>query len=379
MVSFMSRRVIAHVLPWANVGGTEVATLRLAGALRDGGYANRLYVPRLPGAEEVADLSRDHGFPVSRYDQIAPRKANPLPFFASCARLAAGFVREGVGLVHGADIAGAYFTAWAARLSGAQATSHVRCAHPAMADVERWLLRPVQRFAFVSRATMGEQDFPCPPAKADVLYDCAEPPPAFPRAAARAHYGLEGEDVVFGMAARIHPQKDHDSLIRAAARLKDAHPRLRFLMVGDCTGVHREQFARLEALMAQTGTRGRFVFPGFEANMARFYAACDVGLLASHTEGFPLGILEAMGAGLPVIGSDVGGCAEAVEAGVTGFLAPDGDVGAFAAAIGRLAEDATLRAAMGAAARARAATRFGPDRFARDACAFAARLIGPPD
>lgn len=375
----MPRRAIAHILPWGNVGGTELATLRLAAALRAGGFDNVVYVPHLPGAESVANLVRDHGFPLARYDQIAPRKANPLPYFANVARLAVDFARRGVGLVHGADLAGAYFTAQAARLSAARATSHVRCAHTQLAPVERWLLKGVERFVFVSRATMGEQDFPCPPSAADILYDAALPLPPFSRAEARAHYGLPQDALVLGMAARIHPQKDHESLIRAAGMLKAHYPRLRFLMVGDHRDepAHRARFATLETLMAETGTRDMFVFPGFEADMPRFYAALEVSLLASHTEGFPLGILEAMGAGLPVVASDVGGVREAVEDGVTGFLVADADVAGFAAAISRLAQDPALIARMGEAARAAATHRFGPERFAREAQAFARRMLGP--
>ncbi len=377
----MARRVIAHILPWANVGGTEVATLRLTAALRDHGYANILYVPDLPDAADVADLVRDHGFALARYAQVAPRRAFPLPFLANVARLAAGFRRRGVGLVHGADIAGACFTALAARMAGARATSHVRCAHPGMTDIDRWLLKPVERFLFVSRATEGDQDFPCSPDRAEVLYDAAVPPAALvPRGEARAHYGLPDDALVLGMAARIHPQKDHASLIRAAGLLRATHPGLRFLMVGDFSeeASHRAQFAQLEALMAETGTRDMFVFPGFEGNMARFYGALDVALLASHTEGFPLGILEAMGAGLPVIASAVGGVPEAVEEGRTGFLAPDGAAAAAAAAMARLADDDGLRRRMGEAARGEALTRFGPERFAKQAADFARRMIGPP-
>ncbi|MEW6254328.1 MAG: glycosyltransferase family 4 protein [Pseudomonadota bacterium] len=375
----MPRRAIAHILPWGNVGGTELATLRLAEALRAGGYENVVYVPRLPGAESVVDLVRESGFPFARYAQVAPRKANPLPFLANITRLALDFARRGVGLVHGADLAGAYFTARAARLSGARATSHVRCAHPRLAAVEHWLLKPVERFVFVSHATVEEQDFACPPSAADVLYDAALPPASYARAQARAHYGLPADALVLGMAARIHPQKDHASLIRAAALLKPYHPGLRVLMVGDHrdTPAHRTRFAELECLMAETGTRDMFVFPGFEAQMPRFYAALDVCLLASHTEGFPLGILEAMGAGLPVIASNVGGVREAVEDGVTGMLVGDADVPGFAAAIRRLAEDPALIARMGAAARDAALGRFGPERFAREAQAFARRMLGP--
>lgn len=375
----MPRRAIAHVLPWGNVGGTELATVRLAEALRAGGYDNLLYVPRLPGADAVADLARQNGFAVARYAQVPPRKSNPLPFLANTAGLAVDFARRGVGLVHGADLAGAYFTARAARLSGARATSHVRCAHPSLTNAERWLLKPVERFLFVSRATIAEQDFPCPPTAAEVFYDAAIPPTPIPRAEARAYYRLPPDALVLGMAARIHPQKDHDSLIRAAALLKPRHPGLRFLMVGDHADdpSHRARFAVLERLMEETGTRDMFVFPGFEGLMARFYAALDICLLASHTEGFPLGILEAMGAGLPVVASDVGGVREAVEDGVTGFLAPDGDPAAFADAIARLVEDPALRARMGEAGATAARTRFGPERFAREALAFADRMLGP--
>jgi len=375
----MPRRAIAHILPWANVGGTELATVRLADAMRAGGHDSVLYVLDDPKAGEVADLVRDHGFPLARYAHAVPRRANPLPYLAATARLAIDFRRRGIGLVHGADVTGACFAAQAGRLAGARVSSHVRCGHPHLTAIDRWLLKPVERFLFVSGATMGEQDFTWPPGCAEVLYDAAVPPTPLPaRAAARAHYGLPEDALVFGMAARIHPQKDHASVVRAAATLRARHPGVRFLMAGDyAQPAHAETFAGLEALMAETGTRDLFVFSGFEDQMARFYAAIDVFVLATHTEGFPLVILEAMGAGRPVIASDVGGVREAVADGVTGFLVPDRDPAALAAAMAALADDPARLAAQGAEAAHMAGTRFGLKRFQREVEAFVTRMLGP--
>jgi glycosyltransferase involved in cell wall biosynthesis len=76
-------------------------------------------------------------------------------------------------------------------------------------------------------------------------------------------------------------------------------------------------------------------------------------------------VLEAMAAGLPVVATDVGGMAEAVIDGVTGFLVPPDDADALARALGRLVGDPELRTRMGAAARARYEEHFSPARQAR--------------
>jgi glycosyltransferase involved in cell wall biosynthesis len=77
------------------------------------------------------------------------------------------------------------------------------------------------------------------------------------------------------------------------------------------------------------------------------YKAADVFLLCSKYESLPLSIREGMVASLPVLSTNVGGIAEAVEDGRSGLLLPPGDPAALAGAMAKLASDASLRAAMG--------------------------------
>src|SRR2546430_4674071 len=88
------------------------------------------------------------------------------------------------------------------------------------------------------------------------------------------------------------------------------------------------------------------------------FRSLDLYVAASRKEGLPLAVLEAMGAGLAVVATDVPGHRDAVAAGETGLLVPPGDERALAAAIGALLDDPERRRRLGRAGRARVARDF---------------------
>src|SRR5262249_10044390 len=115
------------------------------------------------------------------------------------------------------------------------------------------------------------------------------------------------------------------------------------------------------AVTARAAARGvRFL--GHRDDVDRLYAAMDLFVLASHREGFPRAAMEASAMALPVVATDVRGCREVVEPTVSGTLVPVRDPSALAAALADL-EDATKRAQMGRAARARALVHFDERRI----------------
>jgi glycosyltransferase involved in cell wall biosynthesis len=170
--------------------------------------------------------------------------------------------------------------------------------------------------------------------------------------------------VLFTCVGRLEPQKNPLLLLQAFAALDD--PRTHLVMLGE--GSLREQ---LTAHIRKYGLEKRVHLLGKRSEVAECLAASDVFVLSSSWEGNPLAVMEAMAAGLPVIGTAVGGVPELVESGRQGILVAPGDAAGFANAMRTLLNNPALRAAMASAARARATARFNADRMAEGyACLY---------
>lgn len=165
----------------------------------------------------------------------------------------------------------------------------------------------------------------------------------------------DGEPLI-GFLARFHPQKAPLLLLDALIRLRDAGVSFRAALVGEGP---LEAAVRERALAAGLGDQV-LILP-FTGAVAPILAAFDIYALPSLWESLPIGLLEAMAAGLPVVAADVGGVREAVTHEQTGLLHPRGDVAALSEALERLLLDADLRARMGAAGRARQEALFSLD------------------
>ena len=150
--------------------------------------------------------------------------------------------------------------------------------------------------------------------------------------------------------ARLAHRKGLFDVVRCAARLTERHPEIRFVLVG---GGPLE--SRLRALVSELGLCGKVDFLGQldyqSPALVRLYQECSVYMQASHYEGLPGTLLDAMACGRPVVATAIGGHLDAISPGENGVLVPPGDPEALAVAVGDMLEDRGMRERLGRAAR----------------------------
>lgn len=169
------------------------------------------------------------------------------------------------------------------------------------------------------------------------------------------------------MVARFSRQKDQALLLNALAEVQE---NFRLQLVGD--GPLMNDAVRLSAAL---GLDGRVEFLGVRADVENLLAGAQVFVLVSNYEGFPISIVEAMRAGLPVVASDVGGVRESVSDGENGFLVPRGDLPTLRERLQRLISNETLREKMGAASRRRYVEEFTAERMVSKTLAVYTKVL----
>ena len=366
------RHRVAHILPYPGVGGTEHATLRVVQAAAAQGFANVAFCPA--DAPAVRAFFADAGVETAIWHARQPRAGQRLAFARRTTELALALRRRRIDIVHCADVpAASWGAAHAARLARLPVVCHIYNRHPWLENFNFPGLRLVDRFAFVSQATWREFALPVPPASGRVIYygyPTAPPVEADETAQLRRtiadDLGIPADAGLVGMVARVEPQKDFATLIRAAARVLAVRPDTYFLIVGgtDGTEAQREHFPKVQQEIERLGVASRFVFAGFRRDVDRLLRALDVFVLSTHWEGLPLAVVEAMRQGRPVIATDVDGMQEVVRDGETGFLVPHEDAPALADRLLALLGDPALAGRLGAAGRRSAEVTFGEERFA---------------
>ena len=197
------------------------------------------------------------------------------------------------------------------------------------------------------------------------------PDPEEARRALREEVGAGEGAFVVGFAGRLTAIKRPLDLVRTLHALREDGVDGLLVVVGD--GPDREP---VERLAAELGVADRCRLLGFRPDMRRLYPGFDALLLASANEGTPVVAIEALAAGLPVVATDVGGTASVVREGVSGFLAPAGDVAALAGRLAELARRPRLRARLGAAGAADMRARFATERMADDVDRLYEALLG---
>jgi glycosyltransferase involved in cell wall biosynthesis len=336
------------------VGGAEEVFLRSLPHLRRAGVAPGVLCVDAPGP--LAPEAEAAGVPVGSLGRAGRR--NDL---GGVAALAAAFraARPDVVQVHTYSRARLYTTlaAVVARVPALVAVA-TGCSGPASLKTrlcDALLLRRARRIVAHSEAIRAAvlRDRRVPPARVAVVRPGVDPErfaaedPAAARAALRGELGLPAAARLVGSVARLDPVKGLDRLLAAGAAVAAARPDVHLVLAGD-----GPDGARLRALASGPALAGRVHFLGLRRDVPRVLAALDVFALPSLAEGYGLAALEALAAGAAVVASRAGGVPEVVADGRTGLLVEPGDAAGLAAALGRLLDDAALRARLGAAGRA---------------------------
>jgi glycosyltransferase involved in cell wall biosynthesis len=168
------------------------------------------------------------------------------------------------------------------------------------------------------------------------------------RSRLRAALGTPPDRVVIVAVSRLVARKGYRELAAAMREVPEAE----LWVAGERLVSDRGE--DMAAALHEAGLGGRLRMLGYRDDVAAVLAAADIFVLPSYFEGLPMSVIEAMLTGLPVVATAIRGPREQVVPDVTGLLVPARAVPPLAAALRRLAGDRALRAAMGAAGRARA-------------------------
>lgn len=193
------------------------------------------------------------------------------------------------------------------------------------------------------------------------------------RSRVRSELGVHDDDVVIGAVRRLVREKGYPELLSASRAVMAHVPNARFVMIGPHDPAKADALSPTAINDAEAaGVR----FLGHRNDVEDLYRAMDIYVLASHREGFPRSAMEAAASGLPLVLTDIRGCRQVVDDGVSGTLVPVNNPAALESAITDLARLPNLRVQMGEAGAAKAATDFDQQSVIDVTLATYERLMG---
>jgi len=184
----------------------------------------------------------------------------------------------------------------------------------------------------------------------------------------RREWGVSKDAIVIGVVGRLSREKGQEIFIEALARLKDP------MVWGILVGEGPDEMA-LRSKVEILGLSGRVRFLGYQSDMTAIYAGMDLAVIPSLSEGIPNVALEAMGRGIPLIASAVGGLPDMVTHEESGFLVPSGNADALSESMRVLIRHPDERRRIGDRGRSEAEARFSLEGRMKKIAAFYADLM----
>ena len=347
---------IMQVIPYFCFGGAEIMCENLTYALKNAGqevFVVSLYDDRTP----IARRMEEAGIRIVYLDKKLGLDLSMVP------KLRKLMLRERPDVVH-THLNILKYAALAARLAGVK-----KCVHTvhSLADreAEDRIEKCVKGFYFRKswsvpvaltpevQASVSEF-YGLPLARVPVIFNGID----LSRCVPKTFYETK-DTVTILHVGRFDVPKNHAGLLEAFRLLRETHPQCRLRLVGD--GDLRPE---MEALAREKGIGDSVEFCGMQSNVYPYLHDADIFVLPSIYEGNPMTIIEAMGTGLPIAASRVGGIPDMITDGESGILV-DPEPQSICAGLTRLVEDATLRQRLGETAR-RNSQHFSAEHMARD-------------
>jgi glycosyltransferase involved in cell wall biosynthesis len=205
------------------------------------------------------------------------------------------------------------------------------------------------------------------------------PQPTASRAAARTailgELALAADAKLVLMAASFHQRKGHETLIAAARIACGRNPRVCFVLAGGDTSPANERADRLQQLVRDAGLATNVRFLGYRNDVEALMAAADLLVNPSREEALGGSMIEAIGAGVPCVATDVGGTSTVVPDGQCGYLVPSANPQVLAERILEILGNPDLHSRFAANGRARFVRQFSIERTAGETAAVFDRVL----
>ena len=354
---------VMHITQDLGVGGLERVIVLLCRTLDRERFEPSVLCLRKAG-DFAAELMAE-GIPV----HVLPWSREELDYFAF--RKVGRILREQrIDVIHSHNTGPFFHGALGATLAGVKTHIHTDHARP-FPDSMRWMVAE-HLLSYLAYRVVGVSDDTThnlrhyekiPEGKLATIPNGIDLQPIRSDASQlRQELGIAPGTPVIGTAGRLTHQKGMEFLVQAAEILRPRFPDFRVLIVGEGKG--NEQ-AELQEMVDRAGLQDHVHLLGLRMDIPDLLALFDIYALPSRWEGLPMAILEAMAAGLPIVGSAVGGVPTAVREGVNGFLVEPEDAASLAGSLERLLNDPHLRRRMGEAGRKRYEASFTARQMTR--------------
>lgn len=376
---------IEFIVGSLEVGGAERHLSQVLPILKSAGFLIKVHV--LSDKAPLKPIFDKAGIPVSlgaNLDHIPPILRRPIRLVLSLAKLIRSFLKNRNAIRH-AFLPEAYLlTAIAARLTffsgplvmSRRSLNDYQKRRPFLGKLERLMHRFTTISLGNSRAVVQQlYDEGFEPGKVGLIYNGIDllPFQNLPqKQELRKNLSLDQDTLIFIIVANLIPYKGHIDLLNAIGAVRTQLPKSwKLLCVGRDSGILSKLKSQAQAL----GIADHVEFFGNRLDTPQLLAAADIGILCSHEEGFSNAILEAMAAGLPMVVTNVGGNAEAVEDMHTGLVVLPKDPASLAEGLLSLALAPELRIRFGNAGKERVHQHFTVTQCAKKYAEFYVALV----